>query len=72
MEGERTQEYRILRPGPHFSGPSLVPYLQGPLQGLLVRGNLVHFVLVVRVPLGKRPHSLYLCPQIKAFFLQPL
>lgn len=74
MEGGRRKALRVQesKTWPCCSGPSLVPYLKGPLQGLLVRGNLVHFVLVVRVPLGKRPHSLYLCPQIETLFLQAL
>lgn len=47
-------------------------YLQRPLQGLVVRGKLVHFVLVAGVPLDERPNGLYLCPQVQPFFLQPL
>jgi hypothetical protein len=72
LKGERTQDCRSVGPGSHSSGTSLVPYLQGPLQGLLVTGDLVYFLLVLRVPMGKRPHSLDLCPQIQPLFLQPL
>lgn len=72
LEGERTQDCRSLGPGPHCSGASLAPYLQGPLQSLLVRGDLVHLVLLLRVAMGKRPHSLDLGPQIQPLLLQPL
>ena len=52
--------------------PLLAPYLQRPLQGLVGGGKLVHFVLVVRVPLEEGPHGLHLRPQVHPLLLQPL
>lgn len=48
------------------------PYLQGPLQGLVVRSQLVHPVLVGGTPLDERLHGVYLQPQLQPLFLQPL
>ena len=52
--------------------PRLAPYRQRPLQGLVGGGKLVHFVLVVRVPLEEGPHGLHLRPQVHPLLLQPL
>lgn len=56
----------------HSTGPPVAPYLQKPLQGLVVGRELVHFVLVVGVPLDERPHGLHLHPQVQPVLLQPL
>lgn len=49
--------------------PWPAPYLQELLQGLEVRGKLVHFVLVVGVLLDEGPHGLYLGSQFQPLFL---
>lgn len=69
MEEKREKVPRSVRCLCHSTDPPPAPYLQRPVQGLVVRGELVHSVLVVGVPLDERPHGLHLHPQVQPLLL---